>query len=278
MDVNLSTDLRIEVTKWINSKNKNFDAGLDLLQRTGYKPHVCHNFIENKRRSDVPLKLENQLRLYLRYYANPKNPIHQDETSNFYQKNVTPPENNQVIFQEKGNFDLYPAQIKDCLTEFRDLYVERSKLHNQLKASGEENSNTQIKNRKVIIAKIEASSARMDELHKRVDDFKKYGYLPSDEFVSNKLDLSKVKPKEEEETPSEKKFELGKTLKELTKQSDNWRTKLVKAKNRLKYQSDTKQEKENPMPDGPKKIILERRIERLTKEKLIIDISLANLK
>jgi hypothetical protein len=279
MEVNLSTQIRTEVTKWINSKNKSLDSGLELLKKTGYKPHVCHNFIINKHRRDIPLKLENQLRLYLRYFANPKNPIHNDVVSDFYQKNETQDnENTQEIFNTDKNFDMYPAIIRECFIQFRDLYTQRSILHSELKSIGEDNSKSTICKREIILSKMDAASQRMDELWKEIDEFKKYGSLPSENFVNSKLDLNTIKVSKPDPEPEEANFVLADNITDLTKQSDGWRTKIVKAKNRLKYQSEKKQEKLNPMPEGPKKIKLERRIERLTKEKLIIDTALANLK
>jgi hypothetical protein len=280
MEVNLSTDIRIEVTKWLNSKNKDLTVGFELMKKTGYKPHVLQILYSNKSRRDVPAKLENQLRLFLRYYANPQNPIHKDELTDadFYLKhNEDLPVNNQVIFSDKENLDLYPESIKNCLLEFRDLYVKRSKLHTDLKKAGEGNTASETKARELYMVKIEAISRRMDELWGCVDQFKKNGFLPSDTIVNNKLDVTKIKVNKPEKV-KEEKFIVGDDVEILKKQSDNWRTKILKAKNRLKYQTDNKQPKENPMPEGPKRIALERRIQKLEKEKLTIDTALAKLK
>jgi hypothetical protein len=279
MDVNLATDLRNEVVKWINSKAKDLDKGFELMRKSGYKPHVFQNFIKNRHRHDIPLKLENQLRLFLRYYANPNNPIHQDEVHDFYQKNETPAENTQAGFTQDENLEFYPGLIKSCITQFRDLYTQRSKMHNQLKKIGEGNSKKETGERAVIMAKIEAASRRMDELWEYIDAYKKNGYLPSEESVNaGKLDLTTVKAKAQVEDTEKSNFVLASDVASLTKQSDGWRTKIVKAKNRLKYQTETRQEKQNPMPEGPKRIKLERRIERLIQEKLIIDTALAKIK
>lgn len=277
MDVNLSSNLRNDVIRWVNSKQKNIDQGLELMRSSGYKPHVYQNFLQNKNRSDIPAKLENQLRLFIRYHANPNNPVHQDESHDFYQKNQVDAENMQLLFNETNDLQLYPNEVKDCIVEFRNLYTERSKLHNDLKKSGEGNSKKETDARLLILAKIEACSRRMDELWKAVDDWKAYSYLPSESLIQNKLNLKLVIVPVTEPDEKVHEFNLATDLLSLKKQSEGWRSKIVKAKNRLKYQSDTKKEKLDPMPEGPKKIRLERRLERLINEKLIIDTALAKL-
>lgn len=279
MNVNLATDLRNEVTAWLNSKKKSLDQGLELMRKTGYKPHVYQIFLKNKNRHDIPSKVENQLRLFLRYYANPNNPIHQDEIHDFYQKNESEVKIQQLGFVEDKDFDLYPVQVKDCITQFRNLYTQRSKMHNELKNAGEGNTTKETGKRALLLAKMETISRRMDELWQAVDAWKANAYLPSEQLLAVKLDLNKIElPKQVEQKPAAPDFDLATDVDGLKKQSDNWRTKIVKAKNRLKYQSDTKKAKEDPMPAGPKRITLEKRITRLEEQKLIIDTALAQLK
>lgn len=275
MEVQLSAQLRNEVTKWLNSSKKNIDEGLNLFEESGYKPGVCKIFIQNRNRGDIPKKLEAELRLLLRYYANPTSPIHQDQVNEFYQKHKSENVLQQKTFIEPLEYDLYPKQVKDCITEFRNLYTERSKMHNKLKKDGEGNSINQTDARALIVAKIDACSRRMDELWAAVDAWKANQYLPSDDLLGNKLILENIRiAKLHVQDP---KFELGNDITTLRKQSDNWRTKIVKAKNRLKYQSDTKSNKENPMPAGPKRIKIEKRIKTLEIQKLEIDTKLAEL-
>ena len=278
MDVNLSTDLRNDVTMWINSKKKSLDEGLEMMRKSGYKPHVYQIFLKNKNRNDIPKKVENQLRLLLRYHANPNNPIHQDEVHDFYQKNESEEVIQQVSFVEHANFDLYPIQVKECITQFRNLYTQRSKMHNELKTVGEGNTSKETTKRALLLGKIDVTSRRMDELWQAVDAWKANGYIPSEQLLAAKLDFNKIELPKKEEKTSDPEFELATDVDGLKKQSDNWRTKLVKANNRLKYQSDTKKIKEDPMPAGPKRIILEKRIKKLEAQKLIIDTALAKLK
>lgn len=53
--------------------------------------------------------------------------------------------------------------------------------------------------------------------------------------------------------------------------------KIVKARNMLLYQTEKKQKKENPMPEGPKRIKYEKKIEKLLKLISQIDLKIANL-
>ena len=54
-------------------------------------------------------------------------------------------------------------------------------------------------------------------------------------------------------------------------------TKLLRAKNQLEFQQETKADKPNPMPDSPKRVKYETKVENLTKELSEIDYQIAAL-
>ena len=57
----------------------------------------------------------------------------------------------------------------------------------------------------------------------------------------------------------------------------NLRGYITKCENRLLYQSDKKLEKENPLPDCPDRIKIEKRLARYKATKEKVDYALANL-
>ena len=275
MAVNTSPEMRNKVVAWVNSKSKDLTTGLEILKETEYKPHVCENFISNQKRADIPKKLDCELRLYLRYYANPTSEIHKDEEL----------EDQEVIDAKiLGNIEKelqneeYPPIVKRLLFEYSGSYNMRSISHNDLKAIGEGNSDEECAKRKAVLFFIDSQSMRQDAYWKAFEAYKADGTIPTEElFVADYTPEEKSDP-EPEAGKKEKEFIMADDLETLKKQSDNWRIKISKADNRLNFQSDKKEDKPNPMPEGPKRITVEKRIAQLTAEKLQIDTKIANLK
>ncbi|HBB00724.1 MAG: hypothetical protein A2W86_11775 [Bacteroidetes bacterium GWD2_45_23] len=276
MEVNISVQLREKVAAYINrdSRRKTVDDGIDLLHQTGYKPNVYENFLKNKFRRDIPQKIDRVLRDYLRYPINPNDPDHDDiENEIPSEVNVNIEKVTAEIDQDFANKE-YPDVVKRVLTEYSDLYKQRSILHKELKEIGETNSEDAVARRKTIAASILGVSHRMEELWKSYSAYKDSGIVPSDDLFNKPFDPDN--PSSPVET---KKQDTGITLADdiegLKKQKENWRIKIAKAENKLLYQSEKKLAKENPMPKGPKRITLEKKIERMKVEKEQIEYAIA---
>lgn len=266
------TEFRQAAIDWLNSKDRSIEIGLSILKKAEYKPYVVANFEKNRNRQDIPKKLRYEIDHYIRYCTKPdaNDALHEDELPF-----INPEEkftNIEQLLQGE-----YPASVKKLLTEFRDLYTERSKQHNALKAVGETNDEKSIAERKRIGIIMDAASRRMDTLWKAFEEYRESGKEPDESLfkepfnpetiVKNKTDQRNAPP-----------LVLPNSIDKLKKMSENWRTKIVKAENKLNYQSETKGAKLNPMPAGPKRITLEKRIVKLQEEKTAIDIKLAELK
>jgi len=63
------------------------------------------------------------------------------------------------------------------------------------------------------------------------------------------------------------KFELPDDIENLNKLKENIRIKILKAKNRLDYQSEKKEKEPNPMPEGFLRTKIEKRLSLLQKQK-----------
>lgn len=278
-DVNSTAEMRQEAIDWLNGK-RDTEKGLEILEKSGYKPHVCAIFRKNFNRKDIPGKVLLEIRNYLRYFATPTSEIHKDELT---EDELADQVNEKVlsnIEKELAN-DEYPAIIKQLLTEFHGLYQQRSLLHKGLKEVGEGNDLKSTTERKRILFVTDAISRRMDALWQAVEAYKADGTLPSEELFATSFDPDKVVvPEDDKKDPEKPKSELvlATDVEGLKKQSENWRTKLAKAQNRLDYQDEKKADKPNPMPEGPKRITLLKRIDQLKAEKETIDLALANMK
>jgi len=276
MEVNIDVKLREKVADYINkdARRKTVDEGLFLLEQTGYKPNVFENFSKNKMRRDIPVKLDRVLRSYLRYPINPLDPDHQDIEGEIpAEVNVNLEMVEKEISTSQDDAE-YPETVKKALESYSDLYKQRSMLHKQLKEIGESNSDEDVRARKNIASAILGISHQMDVLWTAFAAYKESGDIPSEEIIQDPFDPEKIIEKE----PVKLDIELAEDLEGLKKQNNNWRIKIAKAENKLLYQSEKKLKKENPMPEGPKRLELEKRIERLKAEKLQIEYAIAEKK
>lgn len=266
-------DFRQEAIDWQNSKDRSIEKGLDILKKAGYKSTVVENFEKNKGRRDIPRKVLLEIRNYVRYCTKPdaNNALHEDELPL-----INPEEkfsNIEQLLQKE-----YPGSIKKLLTEFRDLYTERSKQHNALKAVGEANDEKSMEERKRIGIIMDAASRRMDTLWKVFDEYSELGKEPDESLFEEPFNPEKI-VKEKTEKPEDEPLVLPDSIDELKKMSENWRSKILKAETKLEYQFESKKgKKPNPMPVGPKRITQEKRIDKLKEEKTAIDTKLAELK
>ncbi len=266
----VKTEFRQKAVAWLNSKDRNFDNGISILKDAGYKPYVVANFEKNKNRGDAPSKLVKEIRLYIRYNVNPNSPDHEDEVP------FVDPEQSFETNIEKLLSNEYPPLVKQLLTEYRDLYTGRSIMHKDLKSVGEQNDEKSTAERKRISTMIDASSRRMDILWPVFEEYQKSGKEPDASLFEKPFNPEEVAAAATEEK-KDPVLKLPEDMEELKKMSENWRTKLLKAENMLEFQTVKKGSKPNPMSDGPKRILQEKRIAKLKEEKEAIDLKIAEL-
>ncbi|MDR1437392.1 MAG: hypothetical protein LBI65_04655 [Candidatus Symbiothrix sp.] len=259
--------------QWLNSKKRDFNTGLNLLKETGYKPHVVTH-IENGGASDghAVRALEMELRNCLR-------DLRKEARTAAATVEEAPQEGTEEF---TGNIEKelqkeYPALVKRVLLEFQSLYQSRSILHRELKAIGESNDEESTGKRKRQLTVIEALSHRMDVLWEIFDRYKKDGSLPEDAFFDQPFDPEKETAGDQPD-PGDSGFVLPDDLEELKKLKENLRIKITKAENRLEYQSEKKEEKPDPMPEGPKRAGLLKKIEEMKGQKEAVEYKIVEMK
>ncbi len=268
---NVKKEFRQQAIDWLNSK-RDLDKGISLLEEAGYKPDVMKNFRKNMTRRDIPRKVETEVRLYIRYCTNPgkvdidENKLPEDDTDLR--------EETFAGTLEKELQNEYPPEVKNLLTEFSDLYKARSMYHKDMKAVGEKNDAESKSERKRIGAMIGASSHRMNELYKHWEAYKADGTLPPEDLFKEPFD-----PEKKTETkPAETTVTLPDSPEELKKLKENLRVKIARSENQLLYQSNKKEEKENPMPAGPKREKTEKNLEEMKATQKAVELKLVELK
>jgi hypothetical protein len=165
------------------------------------------------------------------------------------------------------DIDSYPPDVNRLVKEYSSLYMERSKKHTSLSKLGENNDQASIDARKPIIDEIKSLSDRMEFLFSTFVDFETNG---------NDVDPAQLWPENSDGDSSKVGAQSIEDLKTLKK---NLQSSLTKDRNMLLYSIKTqpKDGKEKPMPAGPKRTILEKRIIKKEQEVADIDQRIADL-
>jgi hypothetical protein len=150
------------------------------------------------------------------------------------------------IFLSTGDFS-QPKVIRRIMAEFSELYKLRSMTHNQMKRVPPDNRPENVAVRRDLVTQMARHSNRMDELFAAHKNWTETRILPDE----NILFLLIVNPEPDlKEDP----------VQELIRIRLNLMKSMNSDLNHLNYQNTRKQPVGNPMPAGPKRLQLEKRI------------------
>ncbi len=137
----------------------------------------------------------------------------------------------------------YPSIVRRIINDYAELFQERSKLHTTMVNMPESNADSICIKRAELFDTIKSISSRLEELYSAKIEFENTGILP-DETELYPVPI---------ETPSMEKEDIKKHKKNL--QSSNSKDQTI-----LDYQSKERKDVKTPMPNGPKRIRIEMRI------------------
>jgi hypothetical protein len=138
-----------------------------------------------------------------------------------------------------------PKIIARVIREYGKLYTRRSMDHKAIKAVLPDNRPENVAARKKLLDQIAVSSLKMDELFLAKSAFEKDGTLPDEGALFPKRG---------------KDIDAILVMDEIRKQLVNTQKSLNKDLRLLAYQSLKKQPHPNPMPKGPKRAEIEKRV------------------
>lgn len=167
-------------------------------------------------------------------------------------------ENFESLFLASGSPG-QPKVIRRIISEFSELYKQRSIAHNQMKRLPPDNRPENVEARRGLVGQIACHSERMDELYAVHKSWTETQVLPEEHILFPATAKPEPVPQEE-------------AVKELIRVRLNLMKSLNSDLNQLNYQSNRKQPVGNPMPGGPKRDLLEKRIK--AKQKKIDDLKL----
>lgn len=274
-------EARSEAMKWLGLKQdkRNFAAGLKILVKSGYKPNVQKLLV---RKGELPWtmeKLTSCLRDVVQVYYNPDDPrfddvpdadILNDKTG---EKPTVDEQDGIARLSGSADFKNMPEVMQTLIRNYSDAYKQRARLARQRYELGESNDEQSVEKRKTLGESIDRLTNYMDILIAMREKYEKDGVLPDMDTLNNAPSAAEVKEKDEkpEESVDYKSMSTDK-LKTRRKSLTN---QITRKENMLLYQSESKQEEENPLPDSPKRVKLEKQIENLKAEKSKVEYELA---
>lgn len=266
---------RHEAIEWLNSKNRNFTQGVQILINSGYKPIVAGKIAKW---GDIPHsreKLVYEIRQMIQVWANPNDPKFEDVDLDELDSTSTIGADESFSVEsllseadkEKEKEDdenQLPPIIRKIIYEFSDSYKSRSMLHKDMGDLPEDNSPDTVSKRKALVNAIAALSARMKVLYDFRKQYEDNGTIPTDEDLNVDYHDPDAAEKEDDALPIEE-IVLPESVDELKKVRRSEATKLTRARNMLLYQQEAKPKPvvENPMPDCPKRVKYQKKVDRL---------------
>jgi regulator of replication initiation timing len=247
------------IRQWLSS-DRDYPKGLELLMEVSKKSKVMGKLSkgESKTRRE---KLEYELSHYLKTHPD-KAVLKPGSTVPAKPDKAEKKHKTEVRFsliRKEEKIEDFPTGMQRIIRENSSLYIHRGKLHKQLIRLSQDNSEATIADREALVKKIAEASERLEQLYAVWSEFKKTG-----------KDGSATLYQQSGTTGSAGLL----TVEDLKHQKKNLQASLAKDRNMLEYQSKTKPKDGNPtpMPEGPKRIRLEKRIK--AKEKQIQDLDL----
>lgn len=276
---------------WIRSK-KDFAEGIAILHESGFRPSVVRKLARDGAEGPAAAeRLEFNMREFVKAYGIKTDVPDTDPELHVFEGEESPadtPEEKQlgVMASDKalddGELQIADQNAVKVIHEYAAAYRRREKAMRLMAEVGESNDQESMDKRKALSDEIDECSSLMERLYPLFERHQS-GSDISEEEIGNAMQTAADAP----DTSSEKSdatgsgadhtseacdFE-GKSREELVQLKKNAQSRVIKAKNRLEYQSEKKEEKPNPMPEGPKRVKLETKI--ANEEKLIEAIDMA---
>lgn len=274
-------EARSEAMKWLGLKQdkRNFAAGLKILVKSGYKPNVQKLLV---RKGELPWtmeKLTSCLRDVVQVYYNPDDPrfddvpdadILNDKTG---EKPTVDEQDGIARLSGSADFRNMPEVMQTLIRNYSDAYKQRARLARQRYELGESNDEQSVEKRKTLGESIDRLTNYMDILIAMREKYEKDGVLPDMDTLNNAPSAAEVK--EEDGKPEESVDYKSMSTDKLKTRRKSLTNQITRKENMLLYQSESKQEEENPLPDSPKRVKLEKQIENLKAEKSKVEYELA---
>lgn len=298
---------REEAIKWLNvePRYRNYASGVAILGRMGFKPMLHRRLSMHQGNPTLLVILDQALRDSCNIYQAPNDPYYADTIPAELEvmdagTHQAPKEEKEATEgccdtatngtgeeggDESPKFAAYPETVKTVIRWFAKAYKLRAATHRHLREIGVNNDDTSIARRKQLSDQINALSDYMDRLYPLKSAYNRHGTIPTTEEVDaigpmdaqrNAVQASPEKVDDSDSSLTKKGEDYSTMSKEdLQRRKHSTRTLLKRKKNMLLYQSNSKQDKENPMPFSPERTKIEVQVGLLQDKLYNIDKALA---
>jgi hypothetical protein len=259
-------NLQQEVIKWWHS-GRQYQQGVMLFSRLSKKKALIHYFMKKHARF-AQGKLEYELAKAAGFDRKNIPDLKSDKPAEI-KEIIKPSRSEKTVLNSPANYvsnytDIpsfdrdgeLPLVVRRLKYEYSDLYNKRCVIHQQMKLVPESNSIQNMAIRASMLKEIISISSRADFLYGFIHAYEKQGVMPLEEQIWPKIKIV-------EEIPA--------SVDDLKKMKKNLQSANTKDRNQLQFQQKSKAEKENLMPDGPKKKRVMLRIKHREEKISLID-------
>jgi hypothetical protein len=271
-------NIKEQIIDWFNGP-QDYNQGIALLQEVSKKNKVIGKLIRRGDTRDSFEKLVWELNKVAGLKKIPASQVDKTKDKSIKTKEKTaqtPRQETDKSTKLKYNLigdkdiDSYPPEVNRLVKEYSSLYMQRGKKHAALKRLGDGNDQETVTARQPLIADIKKMSDRMEVPNSAFQGYEKEGFS---------LDQNILWPEEKAAGNVQQAPGSMETIEELKTKKKNIQSSITKDRNLLTYGGKTKPKdgKEKPVPAGPKRTTLEKRIARKEKEIADLDQRIADL-
>ena len=235
-----------EIKHWLANESRDYMQGVSLLERFGTNANLVRVFRARSPRFALPDLMAEVRRLAA---TAPEDTPSQPEAANTPAPKPAP---------------TVPTLVEKAKTTAHDVWVRLSRLHRKLFDTGEGNGKKEVEERKRILAEKEPLIERYNSVYEAKEMFFA-GKLTEDQLkqVVEGLPLEKVL---HPEPPKEEKLLSDLTDLQLARKFKAAKDRQNRSRNKLRYQQESAAKEENPMPDCPRRKLIEEKMAATEKE------------
>jgi hypothetical protein len=260
-----------EVFQWLQSENKDYNKGVELLAA-----HCSNKFLVNTfQKSSAQFSMDKLIVELKKVIGMPIADIAMNKpipVMNFgiestlikEVKIITDPVDPPTGPIQTLGIEI-PKIIKDAKEIYSGLRNKIREIDNTLFNLGTSNDSDICDQRSKLIVERTPLIELSDKIYVLKEEYFVTKIIPADLEELLKIAIGEKKAEEPKDLTIEEKIKAMTDL-ELHNRKRNIVTQITKYRNQLSFQSNKKEQKENPMPAGEKRTEIEGNIERLTKE------------
>lgn len=275
--------------KWLNGK-RDFSAGISILETSKFKPGVVAKLKKvGEKGPEAKARLTYLMRSLVQAWAmsaeeaasdiDPATGVSASEEPTIY-TDSSAAYIQMAAEQLTADPEAFPKNISSVIREYADAYKKRDILHKQLSSLPEDNDEATIAKRKALSDEIQKKSVLMEDLYPLYEKYLTQKQDISDDdlqSISATAEDSSELPRNDNPSSDNGSAQALDSLskEDLQKMRKSIATKISRAKNMLEYQQETKAATPNPLPESPKRVKYEKKIQILTEELERIDYAIA---